>query len=367
MSYLTPLSRAVRTCVDPALLPQHATRCSLPIETESIVQFENETADQGGPHTAHLDGLSKTPAAAEKRTRARKEVGRDAQGRARRQPTQVTGSMVAAVMPETPNEPKKDEHGGDLFSRIYSSRNRFIRFVCYLAVLIAVCLLVGLSAGGFQVKGLQGASLSRCKFNPADPPYEYPHQPAATDVPPYSTLFEEVCIQGGTEPTHREFISAPRSFDTYICPCCAAKLFSGASKYSAAISGWPSFYAPFSSSSIGYSRDLLQAVSTEVHCNSCGAHLGHVFADGPGPTGLRYCINGVCLRKQIDNSTDAGSVYLSNPLVFPDFVAMLVGLIGLGFSIAACMAVQKDVRRCVLAPHRQRAEQSSCCAAPVRV
>jgi len=252
-------------------------------------------------------------------------------------------------------------------SRIYSSGNRFLRFACYVATLTVIVVLVGLSAGGFQVKGLQGASLSRCNFKPTDPPYEYPHQPAATDVPPYSTLFEEVCIQGGTEPTHREFITVPRSFDTYICPCCATKLFSGASKYSSAISGWPSFYAPYASASIGYSRDLLQAVSTEVHCKTCGAHLGHVFADGPGPTGLRYCINGVCLRRMIDNSTDVGSVYLSNPLVFPEFVAMFVGLTGLGFSIAACMALHRDVRRCTSALHRQRTDQSNCCAAPVRV
>jgi peptide-methionine (R)-S-oxide reductase len=82
---------------------------------------------------------------------------------------------------------------------------------------------------------------------------------------------------------------------TFACAGCDLPLFSSETKYDSK-TGWPSFYAPLPNA-IGTSTDhLLFLPRTEVHCRRCGGHLGHVFDDGPPPTGLRYCMNGVALK-----------------------------------------------------------------------
>jgi peptide-methionine (R)-S-oxide reductase len=82
---------------------------------------------------------------------------------------------------------------------------------------------------------------------------------------------------------------------TYLCGCCAQPLFESDTKYDSG-SGWPSFYQPVNGEVLREHSDKTHGMArTEVMCEKCGAHLGHVFEDGPQPTGLRYCINSLSL------------------------------------------------------------------------
>jgi peptide-methionine (R)-S-oxide reductase len=93
----------------------------------------------------------------------------------------------------------------------------------------------------------------------------------------------------------------------YRCVCCGAPLFNSEAKYDSG-TGWPSFYAPAEGEAVSEHEDRsLFTRRTEVRCAKCEAHLGHVFPDGPNPTGLRYCINGVALKHDADKSSGSSS------------------------------------------------------------
>lgn len=106
----------------------------------------------------------------------------------------------------------------------------------------------------------------------------------------YAVLRQEDTERAGSSP-----LDAEKRRGTYHCAGCDLPLFSSAAKYDSG-TGWPSFFQPLDRA-VGTRADPgLFGSRTEVHCRRCGGHLGHVFDDGPPPTGLRYCMNGVALR-----------------------------------------------------------------------
>ncbi len=108
----------------------------------------------------------------------------------------------------------------------------------------------------------------------------------------------DVTRRHGTERAFSHPYNAEKTPGVFHCVCCSAPLFSSETKFDSG-SGWPSFYAPISDEAITEHEDRgLFMRRTEVRCANCDAHLGHVFPDGPPPTGLRYCLNGVALNFQ---------------------------------------------------------------------
>ncbi|CAE7438926.1 msrB [Symbiodinium natans] len=182
----------------------------------------------------------------------------------------------------------------------------------------AICLLVSIigmsvSAGGWDILGSKGTFMDAQQCNHSRP------------IPDGRDLFQAVCAAGGTEApftgVHNRKVEKDAS-GVYRCACCGEPLFTPKEKYNSG-TGWPSFDAPVEDA-LGYRKDILQFGSTEVHCKQCGAHLGHVFDDGPATTGLRYCINSVCLWF---DETSSAVATASLPFVLNSYLVLLL-LIG---------------------------------------
>ena len=106
-----------------------------------------------------------------------------------------------------------------------------------------------------------------------------------------------VLRQEGTEPAYTSPLHDNKDSGVYTCAGCGQPVYSSITKFDSG-TGWPSFYAPIQPDAVDTKSDrkLIFMVRTEVHCSRCGGHLGHIFDDGPQPTGKRHCINGVALN-----------------------------------------------------------------------
>ena len=144
-----------------------------------------------------------------------------------------------------------------------------------------------LAAAGLTLRGRSAAADDAATFEVTESDAEWRAQLTAEQ---YRVLRKHGTERPGTSPLNGE-----KRVGIYHCAGCDLALFSSATKYDSG-TGWPSFYAPLDNA-IGTSEDRSFFMTrTEVHCRRCGGHQGHVFDDGPKPTGLRYCINGVALR-----------------------------------------------------------------------
>ena len=142
----------------------------------------------------------------------------------------------------------------------------------------------GVALGALAVAGCGTAAEAKFEYVLSDAQWKKKLPPAA-----YATLRREATERPGSSPLLEEHRKG-----TFLCAGCALPVFSSATKYDSH-TGWPSFWQPLANATITKTDWLAGFPRTEVECRRCGGHLGHVFDDGPKPTGKRYCMNGVAM------------------------------------------------------------------------
>ncbi|MEZ5346569.1 MAG: peptide-methionine (R)-S-oxide reductase MsrB [Pyrinomonadaceae bacterium] len=167
------------------------------------------------------------------------------------------------------------------------NRREFIRSGTFFGSLLTL--------GGFAL-----TTSCTAQTKPADTEDELPFEKIIrTDAEWKKILTPEqyrVTREAGTEAPYTSPLNDIKKKGIFACVCCDLPLFSSKTKFESN-TGWPSFYAPVKKINVQEKEDRsLLEIRTEVLCNRCDAHLGHVFDDGPEPTGLRYCMNGVAMR-----------------------------------------------------------------------
>jgi peptide-methionine (R)-S-oxide reductase len=141
--------------------------------------------------------------------------------------------------------------------------------------------------GGFAFFGSQGSHARAGNFEVKLSEAEWKKRLTPQQ---YSVLRGESTERAGSSPLNKE-----KRRGVFVCAGCALPLFSSTTKFESG-TGWPSFWAPLKGAVGTKEDDTLFMKRTEVHCRRCGGHLGHVFDDGPKPTGKRYCMNGVAMK-----------------------------------------------------------------------
>ncbi|HMB91194.1 MAG TPA: peptide-methionine (R)-S-oxide reductase MsrB [Rhodothermales bacterium] len=173
-------------------------------------------------------------------------------------------------------------------------------FLTYLPGLLAVPTLVS-ACGQGQSQSAQEADSGRAvpddslRIHSAIGDFEVLNKPAEAWRGVVSEEAYQILFEDGTEPRYSSDLLKIKARGTYICAACYLPLFPSTTKYESG-TGWPSFWAPLEGN-LGEEMDRsLGMARTEYHCKRCGGHQGHIFNDGPNPTGLRYCNNGLALR-----------------------------------------------------------------------
>ena len=152
--------------------------------------------------------------------------------------------------------------------------------------------IAGVAAAAFGLPRL-GAALAGEGEGPVPGDFEVTHTDAEWRQILGDDAFYVMRMQGTERPFTSALLDEHRE-GTFNCAGCDLPLFASSTKYDSG-TGWPSFYQPLENA-VGEMVDNTFGVRTEVHCRRCGGHLGHVFDDGPQPTGLRYCMDGVALK-----------------------------------------------------------------------
>lgn len=177
-------------------------------------------------------------------------------------------------------------------------RIKTILTITISAIIVLILFSVGIKIYGQSAKGNKQSEIMKNSNNPYYS--ETDTQKLQVPLPEWKRILPhdvyQIAFEKGTETAFTGKYWNYKDIGTYYCAVCGNKLFRSTAKF-ASTCGWPSFFEPVRKDAVTYKQDLRYGMNREeVLCSRCGAHLGHVFKDGPKPTGLRYCMNSAVLN-----------------------------------------------------------------------